>query len=203
MVTKLSWLQCRMARAACGLGVRQLADRAGVSPDTVARLEREETLKPSTTEAIRTALEAEGLEFIDADESFGGEGVRFAYAYTQKSRPNPEEELERLSVIVSNEKVIRLRTTDGRLPIEIDLDPAQIESRYCLNMDSEARRERVVDNIASLQLVVDNYYKAGRYKIVRNGSKFLIRIVLEPPDLASALEFDDDDEERFDFDVPF
>src|SRR5271156_5877729 len=113
MVTKLSWLQCRMARAALGLGVRELADRAGVSPDTIARLERRESLRLRTIEAIRASLELQGLEFIDADESFGGEGVQFAFAYTEKPRPNPKEGLGPLSVVVSNEKVVRLRTTDG------------------------------------------------------------------------------------------
>ncbi|RHZ98846.1 XRE family transcriptional regulator [Cereibacter sphaeroides] len=53
-----------MARAAVRLGVRELAAAAGVSPDTVARLERGEELKASTVEAIRAALETAGVEFI-------------------------------------------------------------------------------------------------------------------------------------------
>lgn len=66
--------QCKMARAATGLGVRDLASAAGVSPDTVARLERGEELRPSTIAAIRAALEAAGVEFIP--ENGGGAGVR-------------------------------------------------------------------------------------------------------------------------------
>ena len=66
--------QCRMARAATGLGVRELARAAGISPDTVARLERGEELRPSTIAAVRSALEAAGVEFID--ENGGGAGVR-------------------------------------------------------------------------------------------------------------------------------
>lgn len=66
--------QSRMARAATGLGVRDLAVRAGVSPDTIARLERGEELKPSTLAAIRAALESAGVEFIE--ENGGGPGVR-------------------------------------------------------------------------------------------------------------------------------
>ena len=54
-----------MARAALRLGVRDLADLADVSPDTISRLERGETLKPSTRLKIRAALEAAGVEFID------------------------------------------------------------------------------------------------------------------------------------------
>lgn len=67
-------VQCRMARAATGLGVRDLAKAAGVSPDTIARLERGETIRAATVAAIRAALEAAGVEFIA--ENGGGAGVR-------------------------------------------------------------------------------------------------------------------------------
>lgn len=66
--------QCRMARAGLGLGVRELASEAGVSTNTVTRLERGEELRPSTLEAIRSALEAAGVEFIE--ENGSGPGVR-------------------------------------------------------------------------------------------------------------------------------
>jgi transcriptional regulator with XRE-family HTH domain len=68
--------QCKMARAAIGLGVRELAEAAKVSPDTVVRLERGEELKERTIDAIRSALEAAGVEFIS--ENGGGPGVRLA-----------------------------------------------------------------------------------------------------------------------------
>jgi transcriptional regulator with XRE-family HTH domain len=63
-----------MARAALGLGVRELADLAKVSPDTVARLERGEELRERTIDAIRAALETAGVQFIA--ENGGGAGVR-------------------------------------------------------------------------------------------------------------------------------
>lgn len=63
-----------MARAALGLGVRDLAKLASVSADTVARLERGEELKPRTVDAIRIALEYAGVIFIEEDGS--GPGVR-------------------------------------------------------------------------------------------------------------------------------
>jgi transcriptional regulator with XRE-family HTH domain len=66
--------QSRMARAATGMGVRDLAKAAGVSPDTIARLERGEQMRPSTLAAIRAALENKGVEFIA--ENGGGAGVR-------------------------------------------------------------------------------------------------------------------------------
>jgi transcriptional regulator with XRE-family HTH domain len=67
-------VQSKMARAALGWGVRDLAAAAKVSPDTVARLERGEALYPRTIEAIRAALEAAGVLFID--ENGEGPGVR-------------------------------------------------------------------------------------------------------------------------------
>ena len=64
--------QCKMARAALGLGVRDLARLAGVSQDTISRLERGEALKVSTRLKIRNALESAGIEFIDKN----GGGVK-------------------------------------------------------------------------------------------------------------------------------
>jgi transcriptional regulator with XRE-family HTH domain len=63
-----------MARAALGLGVRDVANAAGVSPTTVTRFERGEQLRTSTVVAIRAALEKRGVVFIS--ENGGGEGVR-------------------------------------------------------------------------------------------------------------------------------
>jgi len=67
-----------MARAALNLGVRQLAVAADVSPTTVTRIERGDTLYPRTVSAIRAALEAAGVEFIA--ENGGGPGVRLRKA---------------------------------------------------------------------------------------------------------------------------
>ncbi len=67
-------VQCQMARAALGWGVRELAAKAKVSVDTLARFERGEALKERTIEAIQHALEAAGIEFIP--ENGGGPGAR-------------------------------------------------------------------------------------------------------------------------------
>lgn len=67
-------VQCKMARIALGLGVRELAELAGVSPDTIARFERGEALKERTVGAVQAALESAGVEFIP--ENGGGAGVR-------------------------------------------------------------------------------------------------------------------------------
>lgn len=74
----ISGVQSKMARAALGLGVRDLAAAAAVSADTVVRFEKGETLQPRTVAAIRAALEAAGVEFIA--ENGGGPGVRLRKA---------------------------------------------------------------------------------------------------------------------------
>jgi hypothetical protein len=73
-VTKLNAAQCKMARAALDLGVRDLAVLAKVSPDTIARMERGEELRERTIDAIRAALEAGGVIFVE--ENGEGPGVR-------------------------------------------------------------------------------------------------------------------------------
>jgi transcriptional regulator with XRE-family HTH domain len=55
--------QCRMARAALQLGVRELAALARVSNSTLTKFERGEALMPRTAEAIQRALEAKGIIF--------------------------------------------------------------------------------------------------------------------------------------------
>ncbi len=57
-----------------GLGVRELATLAKVSPDTIARFERGETLRERTVQDIRAALESAGVQFIP--QNGGGAGVR-------------------------------------------------------------------------------------------------------------------------------
>ena len=69
----MTGVQSRMARAALGLGVRDLARLASVSPDTIARLERGEDLRPATIATIRGALEAAGVVLIEPNGN--GPGV--------------------------------------------------------------------------------------------------------------------------------
>jgi predicted transcriptional regulator len=73
-VVQLLPVQTKMARAALGLGVRELSALSGVSTDTIVRLEKGDILQPRTLAAIRAALEAAGVEFIA--ENGGGAGVR-------------------------------------------------------------------------------------------------------------------------------
>ena len=65
--------QCKMARAATGLGVRDLASLAGLAQATISRFERGEDMRPATVAAIRAALEAAGVVFLP--ENGNGPGV--------------------------------------------------------------------------------------------------------------------------------
>jgi transcriptional regulator with XRE-family HTH domain len=68
--------QLRMARNALQLGVRELAALAGVSFTTVNRYETGKSgLQLSSAEAIRKALEGQGIQFLDAGEAAVGPGV--------------------------------------------------------------------------------------------------------------------------------
>jgi transcriptional regulator with XRE-family HTH domain len=75
------FLQCRMARAALGWGVRELAAAAKVSTDTVARFERGDELKERTIDALQRALEAAGIEFTNGEQP----GVRLTKAAAARS----------------------------------------------------------------------------------------------------------------------
>jgi transcriptional regulator with XRE-family HTH domain len=67
--------QCRMARAALQWSLKDLADRSKVNHVTINRFEiGQAASNPSTLAALRTALEAAGVEFIE--QNGGGPGVR-------------------------------------------------------------------------------------------------------------------------------
>ncbi|MEO1240722.1 MAG: helix-turn-helix transcriptional regulator [Pseudomonadota bacterium] len=67
-------IQCKMARAALGWGVRDLAEEADVAVSTVSRFEAEQNINLSTMTAMKEALENGGFQFIP--ENGGGPGVR-------------------------------------------------------------------------------------------------------------------------------
>jgi len=76
-------VQLRMARAAVGWGVRELAKKAGVTANTVTRIENGADAKQSTMERLQSALEAAGVEFIA--ENGGGPGVRVGKPQRKKA----------------------------------------------------------------------------------------------------------------------
>lgn len=77
-------LQCKLGRTAVGYGVRDLATKAKVSPNTISRLERGENMHDETLVKVRKALEKAGVEFIH--ENGGGVGVRLKKRGRQRRR---------------------------------------------------------------------------------------------------------------------
>jgi predicted transcriptional regulator len=69
-------IQCRMARAALGWGIANLAQHAEVGVNTVNRFESGQDARLSSIDKMRAALEKAGVEFIP--ENGGGAGVRLA-----------------------------------------------------------------------------------------------------------------------------
>ena len=76
-------IQLRMARAAVGWGVRELAEKAGVTANTVTRIENGADAKQSTMDALQRALEAAGIEFTNGEQP----GVRLTKAAASASDP--------------------------------------------------------------------------------------------------------------------
>jgi hypothetical protein len=75
--------QARAARAILKLGVREVAELAKVTANTVSRVEQDETgprgPQPVTVEAIKRVYEDRGIIFFEADSApNGGPGVRLA-----------------------------------------------------------------------------------------------------------------------------
>lgn len=67
--------QARMARALSKLGVREVAARAGMTPNTVSRIENGSDPKQSTIEALKRVYTSLGMQFLQTGEVAGGPGV--------------------------------------------------------------------------------------------------------------------------------
>jgi len=76
-------VQSRMARAATGFAIAEVAARAKVATATIVRFERGEELKPRTVEAIQRAYESAGIEFTNDDAP----GVRVHVAEKPRRKP--------------------------------------------------------------------------------------------------------------------
>ncbi|MEQ1812348.1 MAG: helix-turn-helix transcriptional regulator [Terricaulis sp.] len=69
-------IQVKLARVALGLGVRELAEAAAISPSTITRFESGKGgMQARTLDKIQRVLERGGVVFIESDAK-GGVGVR-------------------------------------------------------------------------------------------------------------------------------
>jgi transcriptional regulator with XRE-family HTH domain len=74
MVSMITPAQCRAARGLLDWTQQELGERAGLSGMSVRAFERGRPMRESNREAVRAALEAGGVAFID--QNGGGPGVR-------------------------------------------------------------------------------------------------------------------------------
>jgi transcriptional regulator with XRE-family HTH domain len=81
-ITMISSTQLRMARAAIRWGVRELAAKAGLTANTVTRIENGSDAKQSTMERLQRALENAGVEFTNGEQP----GVRLTQAAATRLR---------------------------------------------------------------------------------------------------------------------
>lgn len=61
----ISPAQMRMARAGLGWGVRELAERAGLQPGTISRIENGKEAMGGSLRKIEQAFEEAGIDFPD------------------------------------------------------------------------------------------------------------------------------------------
>ena len=64
--------QCKMARAALGWSLDDLAGTSKVSRMTVVRFERGDSVQPQSVQAMRRAFEDKGVQFLDGGKLSGG-----------------------------------------------------------------------------------------------------------------------------------
>ena len=83
----LSGEQVRMARGALRMGVRELAELAGVDKMTVVRIESDDGVRPVTAVRLKEALEAAGIFFIPPRDGIHGPGVALKPGVMISPRP--------------------------------------------------------------------------------------------------------------------
>jgi len=130
-------IQCKMARTALNLGVRQLAELADVSPDTIARLERGDMLKESTIANIRATLERAGVVFVE--ENGEGPGVRLKKkvktpeqlaskiadlhealpVVDEKAKPSPHKAMKQLEHAHAKNEIAKAKEKHAKLTTKI------------------------------------------------------------------------------------
>jgi transcriptional regulator with XRE-family HTH domain len=82
---QMNGIQIRMARVGVRWGVRDLAKKAGLTANTVTRIENGADAKQSTIDKLKRALEAAGIEFTNGDQP----GVRLTKAAAARAANPP------------------------------------------------------------------------------------------------------------------
>ena len=149
--------QCRMARAALKLGVRELAQTAQVSTNTITRFENEEPLRSRTINAIQGALEQYGVIFTDGDAN-GLPGVRLETWYSAIFREVSKKGLTPPRLIGIFDETIQLESTFNSRKILIDIDRKAFNEKTGFLLDDRNTKQEILANMSSFSAFVANLY---------------------------------------------
>jgi hypothetical protein len=154
-----------MARAALKLGVRELAQIANVSTNTITRFEQDEPLRPRTVWAIKSALEQSGIVFIAHDRS-GGPGVRLASWYSEALLPAMKLGFRPPKLAIVSDNSIDLESSDRLNRILIKVDRACLVREFGHLVDDDRRVEDIIMiNLATITRLASQKYLNREYTI--------------------------------------
>lgn len=176
-----------MARAALKLGVRELAQVAKVSVNTITRLEQDEPLRQRTVRAIKSALEHLGIIFIERDRS-GGPGVRFSPWYSEALLPALKLGFTPPKLIADNS--IILEASDNSHRITIKIDRAALASRlgYIVGRQID---DFVLISLDAITLLVSKKYMNKEYTSLSLGGEPILQIELGAQDIEAQISYTD------------
>jgi hypothetical protein len=145
-----------MGRAALKMGVRELAEIAKVSTNTITRFELDETLRPRTEDAIRLALEASGVIFFDEDAD-GGPGVRLAGWYSPQFVEAMKTGLSPPRLVYISERTIRLESATPTAKVIADMDRT-VFNRRMGDLHDHTLETQIQINMAAFAGVIARLY---------------------------------------------
>lgn len=90
----INGIQIRMARAAVKMNVRELAEEAGINPNTITRLEIGRGIQASSLEKIEAVLRKHGAVFIPENGIFSGVGLTMS-KHDKLKEADEKEDLKR------------------------------------------------------------------------------------------------------------
>jgi transcriptional regulator with XRE-family HTH domain len=165
--TDIAPAQCRMARAALKMGVRELATLARVSTNTITRFELDEPLRPRTVDAIILALEAVGVVFIQTDAE-GGPGVRLASWYSAQFVEAMKTGLSPPRLIYISDRAIHLESATPHAKVIVDMDRTVFHRRWGnFALDDHLLEGQILINMAAFAGVIARLYleKKGGFAV--------------------------------------
>jgi transcriptional regulator with XRE-family HTH domain len=176
--------QVRGARAMLRIEQRDLAAAAGISLETVKRIERSPgaiSALAATVEKIQHALERAGVEFIS--ENGGGPGVRLE---GQRGKTMASK-LEPLRFAAASNLSVTLNSFDGEGPVVVLVERKALDDLFGLSRSTENQRIKIVTkNLDAISRVVEQRYAQRNWTERHTAGARVKQIVLRDADLRAA-----------------